>query len=79
MSVQDFSSVDAEEWFDRGNSLLEEGRYEEAIASYDKALEHKPDFHEAWYNRGSFLSYLGRSEEAIANYQQGLSYLQSSK
>jgi tetratricopeptide (TPR) repeat protein len=28
---------------------------EEAIASYDKALEIKPDYHEAWYNRGFAL------------------------
>jgi tetratricopeptide (TPR) repeat protein len=25
-------------------------RYEEAIESYEQALKHKPDYHEAWYN-----------------------------
>ncbi|MEG4391255.1 CHAT domain-containing protein, partial [Microcoleus sp. BROC3] len=45
---------------------------EEAIASYDKALEIKPDKHEPWYSRGNALSNLGRLEEAIASYDKAL-------
>jgi Flp pilus assembly protein TadD len=45
---------------------------EEAIASYDKALEIKPDFHEAWNNRGIALGNLGRWEEAIASLDKAL-------
>ena len=59
--------------------LWEQGRlfgagneYEEAIASYDKALEIKPDYHEAWNNRGNALRNLGRLEEAIASYDKAL-------
>ncbi|MEG4282183.1 CHAT domain-containing protein, partial [Microcoleus sp. A006_D1] len=48
------------------------GKYEEAIASYDKALEIKPDKHEAWYNRGIALRNLGKYEEAIASYDKAL-------
>jgi Flp pilus assembly protein TadD len=33
------------------------GRLEEAIASYDQALEIKPDKDEAWNNRGYALFY----------------------
>lgn len=29
----------------------ESGRYEEAIASYDKAIEIKPDDYQAWHNQ----------------------------
>jgi tetratricopeptide (TPR) repeat protein len=47
-------------------------RDEEAIASYDKALEIKPDKHDAWYNRGISLDELGRYEEAIASYDKAL-------
>jgi superkiller protein 3 len=32
-----------EAWYNRGNSLGNLGRYEEAISSYDKAVEFKPD------------------------------------
>ena len=36
------------------------GRYEDAIASYDQALEIKPDKDEAWYNRGVALGNLDK-------------------
>jgi tetratricopeptide (TPR) repeat protein len=45
---------------------------EDAIASFDKALELKPDLHEAWNNRGNALNDLGRWEEAIASYDKAL-------
>lgn len=43
---------DAEAWLKQGNDQYERGEFEEAIASYDKAIEFKPDNHEAWYGRG---------------------------
>jgi len=55
-----------------GLALAALGRKEEAIAAYDKALEIKPDYHEAWNNRGTALSDLGRHEEAIAAYDKAI-------
>ncbi len=46
--------------------------YAKAIASCDKALEIKPDYHQAWYNRGIALGILGRLEEEIASYDKAL-------
>ncbi|MEG4348322.1 tetratricopeptide repeat protein [Microcoleus sp. LAD1_D3] len=46
--------------------------YAKAIASLDKALEIKPDYHEAWINRGHALGNLGRWEEAIASFDKAL-------
>jgi superkiller protein 3 len=46
--------------------------YAKAIASYDKALEIKPDQHESWNNRGIALRNLGRLEEAISSYDKAL-------
>ena len=40
------------------------GDFEGAIASLDKALEFKPDYHVVWYNRGFTLCNLGRFEDA---------------
>ncbi|MBD1828859.1 tetratricopeptide repeat protein [Microcoleus sp. FACHB-61] len=45
-----------EAWNNRGNALRNLGRLEEAIASYDKSLEIKPDKDESWYNRGIAVS-----------------------
>ncbi|NJP10063.1 MAG: tetratricopeptide repeat protein [Leptolyngbyaceae cyanobacterium RU_5_1] len=45
---------------------------EEAITSYDQAIELKPDYHQAWYNRSFVISALGRHEEAITSYDQAI-------
>ncbi|MGB5595240.1 MAG: tetratricopeptide repeat protein, partial [Crocosphaera sp.] len=68
------NSDDYEAWYNRGIALDDLGRYEEAIASYDKALEIKPDKDEAWNNRGVALYNLGRYEDAIASYDKALEF-----
>ena len=60
------------DWFNQGNALVESGRYEEAVSSYDRALEINPDYYQAWVNRGIVLNALGRSEEAVASYDRAL-------
>jgi Ca-activated chloride channel homolog len=48
-----FARVDSPEAaFDRGNALLMHGKYGDAIASYDSALQRRPDWREARANRG---------------------------
>jgi tetratricopeptide (TPR) repeat protein len=59
-------------WHEKGLIHAMGKEYEEAIASYDKALEFKPDDHQAWYNRGIALDDLGRYEEAIASFDRAL-------
>lgn len=39
------------------------------ISSYDKALEFKPDYHEAWYNKACSYALQGNIEKAIENLQ----------
>jgi tetratricopeptide (TPR) repeat protein len=60
--------------WDIGNSFSNLERYKEAIASYEKALAFKPDYHEALYNRGVALGKLGRFEAAIASYEKALAF-----
>ncbi|WP_236505989.1 tetratricopeptide repeat protein, partial [Tychonema sp. BBK16] len=62
----------AELFFEQALLYRSADQYAKAIASYDKALEIKPDYHEAWYNRGIALDDLGRLEEAIASYDKAL-------
>jgi Ca-activated chloride channel family protein len=51
-AAQAFSRSDtAEANFNQGNALLMNGKYEEAIASYDSALQKQPDWLEARENR----------------------------
>lgn len=51
-AVQAFSRVDtADGYYNQGNALLMHGKYEEAITSYDRALQKRPDWQEAIENR----------------------------
>lgn len=52
--------------------MAESGSLEEAIASYDKAIEFKPDDHEAWFNRGGPLMRLGRWKEGNESIQRAI-------
>lgn len=57
-------------WANQGNQLYRLERFEEALASFNRAIELKADFYPAWYGRGNVLSSLGRFDEAIAAYQR---------
>ena len=57
-----------------GDGLYQLGRYEDVIASFDKALEFKPDYHEAWNNRGTALGNLERLEDALASYDKAIEF-----
>lgn len=63
---------ESQEWFDKANQQYIAGNIWAAIASYEKVLSLKPNFHDAWYNRGVALKDLGRYEEAILSYDRAL-------
>ena len=56
----------AEALNNRGNILQMFDRLDEAVASYDRALELKPDYADASNNRGNALKGLGRIDEALS-------------
>jgi tetratricopeptide (TPR) repeat protein len=61
--------VDAEVWYNKGNSFYASGRHEEAIRCYEEAIKINNEFVDAWLNKGSSLFDLGRYEEAIGCYE----------
>ena len=50
----------------RGMILEKLGKYEEAIAAYDRALQINSDYYPAWFNQGIVLGKVGRYEESLA-------------
>jgi tetratricopeptide (TPR) repeat protein len=68
------SEQKTELFFEQALLYLSDEQYAKAIASFDKALEFKPDDPEAWYNRGIALGNLGRWEEAISSYDKALEF-----
>lgn len=52
-------------WLNKGTSLHELGKYEDALECFDKALELNSRISLAWLNKGGSLYRLGRHDEAI--------------
>nr|MDO8082566.1 tetratricopeptide repeat protein [Candidatus Freyarchaeota archaeon] len=59
------NSESVDELINKGNSLVDKGKYEEAIKFYDKALKINPQDVVALTNKGTALDQLGRYEDAV--------------
>jgi tetratricopeptide (TPR) repeat protein len=62
----------AEDWHDRGVELEDEGRPEEAMSAYRRALEIEPGFADAHLDLGRLLHERGQVTEAERHYRQAL-------
>jgi len=58
--------------YNLGNVLKDQDRLDEAIESFHKALELKPDFAEAHNNLGNVLLAQGRLDEALDGFHKAL-------
>jgi protein O-GlcNAc transferase len=64
--------VGADFHFNLGNRLFSQGKRDEAIECYEKAIAIKPDWAEAYGNIGSARSQEGNLDAAIAYYQKAV-------
>jgi protein O-GlcNAc transferase len=64
----------AETYNDLGNLLAQQGKIDEAIASYQTAISLQPELVMAHSNLGNLLAYQGKMAEAIASYQTAISH-----
>ncbi|NJM76771.1 MAG: tetratricopeptide repeat protein [Acaryochloridaceae cyanobacterium RU_4_10] len=62
----------AQAWNQRGKALTGLEKYEEALASANRAVGIKPDYPEAWSDRGAILWYLRKYEEALDSTQRSI-------
>ena len=61
-----------ESWFNLGLKQVSVGKFANAIASWENALNINPNLPEAWHNRGSALGRLGNYEAAIESFENAL-------
>jgi protein O-GlcNAc transferase len=66
--------VGADFHFNLANRLFAQGKRDEAIENYEKAIAIKPDWAEAYANIGSARSQQGDHDAAIAYYQKAVAY-----
>jgi Flp pilus assembly protein TadD len=64
--------VTADDWIDRGNSLIFLRRFEDAILAYDQAIALHPTNYQAWYGKGTALSKTGKPNDALAAFDRAL-------
>ena len=55
-----------------GTALQQQGRLEEALKAFDKAVQLKPDVAELWKNLGNVLLDLKRPADALLSFQHAL-------
>ncbi len=55
-----------------GTALQQQGRHEEALKAFDKAVQLKPDVGELWKNLGNVLLDLKRPDDALLSFQHAL-------
>jgi len=65
-------NVTAGEWFEEGFALYNQGKYNDSIEAYGKALELDPKNESMWNNYGLGLYSLGRYDEAIEAYDRAI-------
>ena len=55
-----------------GMALYDQGRFNEAVESYQNAVKLEPDFADAHYNLGNALKQVGNLKQAIESYKASL-------
>ncbi len=65
LEESDYNTKNAEAWNYRGIQLAAQGKYDEAIKAYDRAIELDPKQAEAWSNKCLALDYMDRYHEAV--------------
>ena len=64
------TQTSAKAYYDSGNTHIEQGEYDKAIASYKEATRLNPDYAEAHFNLGNTYFRQGELDKAIASYKE---------
>jgi tetratricopeptide (TPR) repeat protein len=59
-------------WLAKGNSLYEQGRYDEAVSFYDRAILLNPQLEAAWFNKGNALYMQGNYDKALQVFDRAI-------
>ncbi len=57
--------ITPEDYVRKGKNLSLQARYDEAVRSYDKAIEVDPTLETAWSNKGWTLAFIGKYNDSI--------------
>jgi tetratricopeptide (TPR) repeat protein len=66
------STYDAYAWTNKGNALLAQGKYDEAIQAYDKAIELNQEAPDLWISKGHTFYRQGKYDKALDAYDRAI-------
>jgi tetratricopeptide (TPR) repeat protein len=72
VQAQEANLNSAQAYLERGISYAEQGKYELAIADYNRAIEINSNYAHAYNNRGNYYNKQGKHELAIADYNRAI-------
>ena len=72
LETADLEPESAEDYYNLGNQLQQQGQTEAAIAAYSQAIELQPQYAQAHNNLGAALESLGQIEAALSAYSQAI-------
>ncbi len=70
--VNNINSTNAIELSKQGNTLYDLQRYPDALATYEKAVEIRPDYPQAWDGQGKTLYELKKYKQALTAYDKAI-------
>jgi len=68
----------AEDWFNRGQELMDNESYEEALRAYDSAIELDPEDARFWMGKGDTQMRMGDYDEYLVTYEKALDLINES-
>jgi tetratricopeptide (TPR) repeat protein len=70
--VNAINSTNAVELYQQANTLYDLQRYKDALLTYDRAIELRPDYAKAWNGQGKTLYELKKYREALTAYDKAI-------
>ena len=71
-AVNTLNSTNATDLYNRGNTLYNLSRFEEALAAYEKAINLRPDYAEVWQEKAKTLYELKKYQESQLAYDKAI-------
>jgi tetratricopeptide (TPR) repeat protein len=72
VGISSLPAQDAQSYFASANQKFNQGKYEEALIDYRKAIQLKPDFAEAYHNLGNIQYLLQDYEGALVQFNKSI-------
>ncbi|MDD4652877.1 MAG: tetratricopeptide repeat protein [Methanothrix sp.] len=61
-----------QEWIDQGSALYSQGKYNNSLQAFDRAIDLDPGNADAWYNKGVVLYDQGRLDDSLQAFNRSI-------